>query len=68
MNKALISFLVYVVGLVVFHNAIFPIFDPKEPGWILNRYVYYLVFIAYMVIANLVLRLSPPIRQTALWS
>jgi hypothetical protein len=65
MNKGLISFLVYVVGLAVFHNAIFPIFNPSEPGWILNRYVYFLVFIAYMVITNLVLRLSPPIAMKA---
>ena len=29
MNKNLVSFLVFVVGLAVFHNAIFPIFTPK---------------------------------------
>ncbi|SVB38401.1 uncharacterized protein METZ01_LOCUS191255, partial [marine metagenome] len=39
MNKNLVSFLVFVVGLAVFHNAIFPIFTPKPVGWILNRYV-----------------------------
>jgi len=67
MNKAFISLLVYVVGLAVFHNAIFPIFTPKEPGWILNRYVYYLVFVAYLIITNLVLRLKPPISMMALF-
>ncbi len=61
MNKTLVSFLVFVVGLLVFHNAIFPIFTPKEVGWVLNRYVYFLLFVAYVIIANLMLRLKPPI-------
>lgn len=70
MNKGLISFLVFVVGLAVFHNAIFPIFTPKEIGWVLNRYVYFLLFVAYVIITNLILRLKPPIAMTALfvWS
>ncbi len=67
MNKGLISFLVFVVGLAVFHNAIFPIFTPKEPGWILNRYVYFLAFVAYVIITNLVLRLKPPVAMMALF-
>ena len=70
MNKAFVSFLVFVVGLAVFHNAIFPIFTPKEVGWVLNRYVYFLLFVAYVIITNLILRLKPPIAMTALfvWS
>jgi len=70
MNKSLVSFLVFVVGLAVFHNAIFPIFTPKEVGWVLNRYVYFLLFVAYVIITNLILRLKPPIAMTALfvWS
>ena len=67
MNKTLVSFLVFVVGLAVFHNAIFPIFTPKEVGWILNRYVYFLLFVAYLIITNLVLRLKPPISMTGLF-
>jgi len=51
----------------VFHNAIFPIFTPSEPGWILNRYVYFLAFVAYLIITNLVLRLKPPIAMMALF-
>ena len=70
MNKGLISFLVFVVGMAVFHNVIFPIFTPKEIGWVLNRYVYFLLFVAYLIITNLILRLKPPISMTALfvWS
>ncbi len=70
MNKTLLSLLVFVVGLAVFHNAIFPIFTPKEVGWILNRYVYFLLFVAYLIITHLVLRLSPPISLKGLfvWS
>ncbi len=70
MNKNLVSFLVFVVGLAVFHNAIFPIFTPKEVGWILNRYVYFLLFVAYLIITHLLLRLSPPVSLKGLfvWS
>ena len=67
MNKTLVSFLVFVVGLAVFHNAIFPIFTPKEVGWILNRYVYFLLFVAYLIITHLMLRLSPPISLKGLY-
>ena len=70
MNKNLVSFLVFVVGLALFHNAIFPIFTPKEVGWILNRYVYFLLFVAYLIITHLLLRLSPPVSLKGLfvWS
>jgi hypothetical protein len=70
MNKTFVSFLVFVVGLAVFHNAIFPIFTPKEVGWVLNRYVYFLLFVAYVIITNLILRLKPSISMNALfvWS
>ena len=67
MNKNLVSFLVFVVGLALFHNAIFPIFTPKEVGWILNRYVYFLLFVAYLIVTHLMLRLSPPISLKGLY-
>ena len=67
MNKNLVSFLVFVVGLAVFHNAIFPIFTPKEVGWILNSYVYFLLFVAYLIVTHLMLRLSPPISLKGLY-
>ena len=67
MNKTLVSFLVFVVGLAVFHNVIFPIFTPKEVGWFLNRYVYFLLFIAYLIITHFILRLKPPISMMGLF-
>jgi hypothetical protein len=67
MNKSLVSFLVFVVGLAVFHNAIFPIFTPKEVGWVLNRYVYFLLFVAFLIITHLVLRLRAGVALTALY-
>ena len=67
MNKNLVSFLVFVVGLAVFHNAIFPIFTPKEVGWILNRYVYFLLFVAYLIASHLMTRLSPAISLKGLY-
>ncbi|MBT3511385.1 MAG: cytochrome c, partial [Nitrospina sp.] len=38
--------------------------------WVLNRYVYFLLFVAYVIITNLILRLKPPIAMNALfvWS
>lgn len=66
MNKTFMSFIVFVAGLLVFHNVVFPIFTPKEPGWILNRYVYYLAICAFLIIANIALRLKPPISLNAL--
>jgi hypothetical protein len=67
MNKNLVSFLVFVVGLAVFHNAIFPIFTPKEVGWILNRYVYFLLFVAFLITSHLMTRLSPAISLKGLY-
>jgi hypothetical protein len=58
---------VFVVGLAVFHNAIFPIFTPKEVGWILNRYVYFLLFVAYLITSHLMTRLSPAISLKGLY-
>jgi len=70
MNKTFISFIVFVGGLLVFHNVVFPIFTPKEPGMILNRYVYFLLIVAYLIIVNIALRLKPPIslNATVVWS
>ena len=67
MNKNLVSFLIFVVGLAVFHNAIFPIFTPKEVGWILNRYVYFLLFVAFLIVSHLMTRLSPAISLKGLY-
>ena len=65
MNKSLISFLLFVGGILVLHNVVFPIFTPKEIGWVLNRYVFYLIIIAYVLIVNLTLNLKPPIALKA---
>ncbi len=65
MNKSLISFLLFVGGLLVFHNVLFEAFTPKEIGWVLNRYVYYLLLVAYVLIVNLTLKLKPPIALKA---
>jgi len=70
MNKTFMSFIVFVATLLSFHNFVFPIFTPKEPTWVINRYVYFLCIIATLVITNIVLRLKPPISLNALvvWS
>lgn len=65
-NKTFVSFLVFVGVISVFHFALFPIFTPKEPGWILNRYAYFLIMALTIVIINLVLRLKPSIALNGL--
>ncbi|MCH8156538.1 MAG: cytochrome c [Nitrospinae bacterium] len=59
MNKSLLSFILAVAGWAVFHYGLFPVFTPKETGWILNRYVYYLLFVAYLLVVNLAMKLKP---------
>lgn len=66
MNKTVVSFIVFVASMLVFHNVVFPIFTPREPGWILNRYVYFLLIPAFLIFVNVVLRLKPPISLNAL--
>lgn len=66
-SKGLISLIFFVVGLAVFHKVLFPIFTPKETGWITNRYVYFLLICAYVIIVNIGLRLKPPISLNALY-
>jgi hypothetical protein len=45
---------------------LFQFFTPKETGWFLNRYVYYLLFVAYCIGFNIVLKLKPPIALNGL--
>lgn len=66
-NKPLISFILFVVVLGVFHNVLLPIFTPKETGWILNRYVYYLLLAAAIIAYNIILKLKPPISLNGLY-
>jgi mono/diheme cytochrome c family protein len=66
MNKTLISFILFVAGLAVFHNVVFPVFKPDEFSWVFNRYVYFLLICAFMIIANIAMKLKPPISLNAL--
>ncbi len=66
MNKTFVSFLVFVGTILVFHNFLFPIFTPNEFSWIFNRYAFYLLLCATIIIINLALRLKPPISLNAL--
>jgi hypothetical protein len=67
MNKPLLSFILAVAGWAVFHYGVFPVFTPEEPGWILNRYVYYLVFTAYLIAVNVAMKLQPPMALRGLY-
>ena len=53
--------------MVGFHYLVFPIFTPKETGWILNRYVYYLLICAVVIAVNIGLKLKPPISLNGLY-
>ncbi len=66
MNNVVKGLILYVVGWAAFHYGLFQFFTPKEPGWFLNRYVYYLLFVAYCIAFNIVLKLKPPISLNGL--
>ena len=66
MNNVVKGLILYVVGWPAFHYGLFPLMTPKEPTWIVNRYVYYLLFVAYCLAFNLVLKLKPPISLNGL--
>lgn len=69
-NKTLVSVALLIGGWLAFHYAIFPIFTPKEPNWFVNRYVYFLLLVAYVIGYNIILKLKPPIFFIAatVWS
>jgi len=67
MNKTLLSLIVSVVGVSVIHNGLLPIFSPKKAGWVLNPYVYYLLFTFYLIVVNVGMRLQPPMALKALY-
>ncbi|MBI5428470.1 MAG: cytochrome c [Nitrospinae bacterium] len=68
-NKSLTSVILLLVGCGVFHYLLFPIFTPKEPGWFLNRYVYFLLLVVYIIAYNIILNLKPPMffKATTVW-
>jgi len=67
MNKSFLSLILAVGGWAVFHYGLLPIFTPKDKGWILNPYFYYLLFCAYLIVVNVGMRLNPPISLKALY-
>jgi len=67
MNKSFLSLILAVAGWAVFHYGLFPIFTPKPLGWILNPYVFYLIFCAYLIIVNVGRRLNPPMALKAFY-
>jgi hypothetical protein len=67
MNKSFLSLILAVAGWAVFHYGLLPIFSPKDKGWILNPYVYYLIFCAYLIVVNVGMRLNPPMALKALY-
>ncbi|MDH3256205.1 MAG: cytochrome c [Nitrospinota bacterium] len=66
MNNVVKGIILYVVGWAAFHYGLFPQMQPKEFSWVANRYVYFLLFVAYCIGFNLVLKLKPPIALNGL--
>ena len=66
MNNVVKGLLLYVVGWAAFHYGLFDLMKPKDFSWIVNRYVYFLMFVFYCIGFNLVLKLKPPIALNAL--
>ncbi|HAX45926.1 MAG TPA: c-type cytochrome [Nitrospinaceae bacterium] len=67
MNKSFLSLILAVAGWAVFHFGLFPIFKPAEPGMIVNRYVYYLLFCLYLIVVNVGMKLKPAMALRALY-
>ena len=67
MNKSLLSLILAIGGWAVFHYGLLPVFSPKDPGWIMNRYIYYLLFTMYLIVVNVGMRLQPPMALKALY-
>lgn len=67
MNKSFLSLILAVAGWAVFHYGLLPIFTPKPLGWVLNPYVYYLIFVLYMIVVNVGMRLKPTMALRALY-
>ena len=65
MNKSLLSLILAVGGWAVFHYGLLPSFGGTD--WILNPYVYYLLFAVYLIVVNLAMRLQPPMALKALY-
>lgn len=64
-SKTGISVALLLITYAVFHTIMFPIFSPKEPGWILNRYVCFLIMVAVIIGYNVILKLKPPMLLNA---
>lgn len=65
-NHGLISFLLFALGLPVFHYALLPFFVTPiglNPG----RYVYFLILCAALIASHLVMRLKPNMTLKALY-
>ena len=68
MNKVVTGLILYLVGFAVFHFGLFEqvILKMEEPGLLLNRYTYFLMFVAYCIGFNIILKLKPPIALNGL--
>ena len=68
MNKVVTGLILYLGGFVVFHFGLFEqvILKMEEPSLVLNRYTYFVLFAAYCIAFNIVLKLRPPISLNGL--
>ncbi|MFQ5481615.1 MAG: c-type cytochrome [Nitrospinaceae bacterium] len=67
MNKTLLSLILAVVGFLALNYGVKPLFIPKEPTMFLNRYVFFLLLVAYIIAYNVILKLKPPMSVKALY-
>lgn len=65
MNKTLLSLIVTLGVGFAFHFGLKPMFLPKEPTMIFNRYVFFVLMVLAIVAVNLILRLSPNMAMKA---
>ena len=65
-QQGLISFLLFVVGLTAFHQLVFPMFVAKS-GLNPGRYIYFVIWLAFLIGSHLVLRLKPNMSLKGLY-
>ena len=66
MKQGLTSFIIFLLGLPIFHNFIFPMFQTTS-GLNPARYAGFILFVLTFIIIHLVLRLKPPMAMKALF-
>ena len=65
-QQGLVSFLIFAIGLTLFHQLVFPMFLAKS-GLNPGRYIYFAIWLVFLIGTHLVLRLKPNMSLKGLY-